>query len=200
MVHEAEISLFDVADVMSLSINTHEWTDVWNRWPIGSDVFPHLRHLALCRLIPSPNLGTPLLNLTRLELKHIFEDDNMDLGRTVHRFLVACPNLEVLRMRNCFAYEDADMIDNLPRSRVAPVIVALPKLRSLLIDQIGEDIPTAVGMLRLPALSSFHIVSNCANERHNCNSTTIPQNITETLPPMRRSRAFTPGIKAEGER
>ena len=188
------------ASIVSLSIDTHGWADAQNRWPFGSDVFPRLRHLALCMLIPSPNLGALLLNLTRLELKHIFEDDNLPPGRTVHRFLAACPNLEVLQMENCFAYEDEDMIDHHPRPRVAPVIVTLPKLRSLSIDQVGVDTPTALGMLRLPALSSFHIVANCANERViTCDFPVIPQNITEALPPMRHSRAvaLTAGGDAE---
>ncbi|KAI1783465.1 hypothetical protein LXA43DRAFT_1102489 [Ganoderma leucocontextum] len=160
------------AEVVSLSIDTYTFkfgSADENRWPFTSDPL--------------------LLNLTRLDLTHALDEETELPGTGVHRFLAACPNLEALRTDNCFGYEVEDFIER--RGKHILPVVALPKLRSLSMDELALDISTALGTLRLPALSTFHITGNCANETNDCHFFVIPQNISETLPPIRRSRCLS---------
>ncbi|PIL26337.1 hypothetical protein GSI_12093 [Ganoderma sinense ZZ0214-1] len=175
------------ADVVSLSVHADEWIEPKNRWLLSSDSFPRLSRLALSTIIPTP--GPPLLNLTRLELSDVVDPDTVPPGTGVHRFLAACPNLEDLRTKNCLEYSVDDMLDQGGKD-VLPV-VTLPKLRSLSMDELALDIATAVGTLRLPALTTFRITADASYANHESDFLVIPQNITETLPPIRRSRRLS---------
>ena len=70
-------------------------------------------------------------------------------------------------------------------------VVTLPKLRSLSVDELALDIATAVGTLRIPALTTFHLIGHTDFALDHIDFFIIPQNLTETLPPLRRSRSLS---------
>ena len=175
------------ANIASLSLEGDTWRLAnGSKWQFGSDAFPLLHSLALSGIIPTP--GPPLLNLAQLELTDAL-DSTAPPAIDVHQFLAACPNLEVLRTQHSFEYDLDYMIDQ-PGSDVLPV-VTLPKLRSLSVDELALAIATAVGTLRLPALTAFHLVGHTDFALDHIDFFIIPQNLTETLPPLRRSRSLS---------
>ncbi|KAM5534158.1 hypothetical protein V8D89_012178 [Ganoderma adspersum] len=174
------------ADMVSLSVHSDRWERGKNKLQFSSDVFPRLRQLTLCRIMPTPG-AAPMLNLTRLDLAHALDRAyTVPPGTGIHQFLATCPNLEALSTFHCFEYEVEDMIEE--RGKDVLPVVTLPRLRSLSMEELGLDIATAVGTLRLPALSTFDLTGHTACALYHCDFFMIPQNISEALPPLRRSR------------
>ncbi|KAI1783454.1 hypothetical protein LXA43DRAFT_1067642 [Ganoderma leucocontextum] len=177
------------SEVMSLSLDPNTSLVDW-RWKFTQDNFPHLSRLVLHGIIPIP--GTPLLNLTELYLDHVVEDSPKKAEKPwmfVHRFLAACPNLETLHSVYSFEYP-LEYLDPHNDYRDLPV-VELPKLRYLSADGIALDTSTALGTLRLPALSTFDITARSGIDPGDCDFFVIPQNVSEALPPIRRSRCLS---------
>ncbi|KAI1783473.1 hypothetical protein LXA43DRAFT_1102497 [Ganoderma leucocontextum] len=130
--------------------------------------------------------------IKRLYLDNVVDDSSAEAEEPwtrVHRFLEACPNLEALRIVYAFEYPLVQLdpgggYHDLP-------VVTLPKLRFLSVEELALDMSTALGTLRLPALSTFHINGNCGSDPYDCDFYIIPQNISDTLPPIRRSRCLS---------
>ncbi|KAI1781588.1 hypothetical protein LXA43DRAFT_1162431 [Ganoderma leucocontextum] len=179
------------AEVVSLSLlpNTSRICE----WRFTPDAFPRLRHLVLDSIIPTP--GAPLLTLTRLEVayaSYAYDDHPVKLvsgGQQwctyVHKFLAVCPNLETLRTIKCFHYPSSYSEHDQP-------IVTLPKLRYLSVEEFASGLSKAFQTLRLPSSSSFHITADCDGDTdHDYITLTIPRNVSESLPPIRRTRCLS---------
>ncbi|KAI1783464.1 hypothetical protein LXA43DRAFT_1067616 [Ganoderma leucocontextum] len=190
--HSAIIKTFVMkvaSEVISLSLDPNASLVNW-RWKFTQDNFPRLSRLVLHGIIPIP--GTPLLNLTELYLDHVVEDSPKKAEKPwtfVHRFLTACPNLETLHSVYSFEYP-LEYLNPHNDYRDLPV-VELPKLRYLSADGIALDTSTALGTLRLPALSTFDITARSGIDPGDCDFFIIPQNVSEALPPVRRSRCLS---------
>ncbi|KAI1783443.1 hypothetical protein LXA43DRAFT_1132426 [Ganoderma leucocontextum] len=175
------------AEVVSLSL-----LPAANRsreWEFTPDIFPRLRHLTLDKIIPISR--TPLLNLTQLEMAYAYDDQDewasVILTRCtyVHKFLAACPNLETLRMDDCFLFPPHYNEQEQP-------VVALPKLRYLSVADFAFDISEGLRTLRLPPSSSFHITTDCDGDADiDFTILIIPPNVSESLPPIRRTRCLS---------
>ncbi|PIL26578.1 hypothetical protein GSI_12336 [Ganoderma sinense ZZ0214-1] len=164
------------------------------RWDFAQDSFPRLDRLVLSCVIPVPVPGASLLSLTHLYLHDVLESFS-DVDRSekpwtfAHRFLAACPNLETLRTVDSFEYplEYLDLhndYDDLP-------VVTLPRLHHLSVEGQALDTSTALGTLRLPTLSTFDITAFPGRDPYDCDFYVIPQNVSESLPPIRRSRSLS---------
>ncbi|KAM5539555.1 hypothetical protein V8D89_006664 [Ganoderma adspersum] len=176
------------SNLISLSLRPNEYLppddEGWKFIPVD---FPRLIELDLKAIVPVR--GAPMLNLTDLSLKSFVEDLFVEAEtpwRRVHAFLEACPNLENLTI----AYDiDYPMARHDPQSLYHGLpVLTLPKLRHLSLDWLALDISTALGTLRLPALSSFHLYGKCGiGRKDDCDFFLIPQNISAILPALRRT-------------
>ncbi|PIL26334.1 hypothetical protein GSI_12090 [Ganoderma sinense ZZ0214-1] len=163
---------------LSLSLNCiQDGSDYTGGWKFTPDLFPRLRHLALDKLTPTPS--APLLTLTRLDLVDVYDEDHSNL---VHRFLACFPNLENLRVEWCFVDLGED-------TGSEPPIVELPKLRYLSVKDTAFDIWAALSSLRLPSLSSFHVLAECDGDVDD--DFILPGNITPSFPFIRHTRCLS---------
>ena len=160
----------------------------WEFTPID---FPRLSKLDVKAIIPVR--GAPMLNLTHLLLKNFVDDLSTDAEtpwRRVHAFLGAFPNLEYLAVTYDFGYPTIRR-DPQCLYRGLP-IVTLPKLRALSLDWLALDISTALATLRLPTLSSFHMLCDCGLDNpEDADFFVVPQNISAVLPELLRTRSLS---------
>ena len=176
-------------EVISLSLRPRGLKERWN---FGQDGFPCLHRLVLYSIMPVPVSGAPLLTLTHLYLCEVAENclKGSDKPWTLtHRFLAACPNLETLRTNDAFEYP-LEYLDPHDDYRDLP-IVTLPRLRHLSVDGLALDTSIALATLRLPGLSTFTIIADTGSDPYDCNFYVIPRTLSESLPPIRRSRCLS---------
>ncbi|KAM5539564.1 hypothetical protein V8D89_006673 [Ganoderma adspersum] len=187
------------SNLISLSLRPNEYLppddEGWKFTPVD---FPRLSELDLKAIVP--DRGALMINLTDLSLKNFVEDPSTEAEtpwRRVHSFLEACPNLETLTVN----YEiDYPMVRRDPQSLYDGLpVVTLPKLRRLSLEWLALDLSTALGTLRLPALSSFHLYGTCGINGNptDCDFFLIPQNISAVLPMLRRTHHVSLTVPAD---
>ncbi|KAM5539561.1 hypothetical protein V8D89_006670 [Ganoderma adspersum] len=179
------------ADIVSLSLRPNAYLPPsHDKWEITPVDFPRLFRLNLKAIVPIP--GALLLNLTQLSVDHVidnFSPDAEEPWTRVHRFLAACPNLHTLRVIYSFEFPLEQLY---PHGEFCDLpVVTLRNLRHLQLEGLALDMSTALGALRLPALISFHIRGTCGRDPYDCDFYIIPQNVSDALPPIRRSRSLS---------
>lgn len=177
-------------EIVSLSLKDASEDDN-HEWELTPGILPRLRRLALDEAVPTPGALGPLLTLVHLELAFAYDNmqlqaKDMQLSTRLNIFLAACPRLESLRTKLCSM---ADLDDERENDKF---VVALPNLRYLSVEDVVLELERALHSLRLPSLTSFHILMVCeGNFTDDFTICVLPRNVDEVLPPLRYTRCLS---------
>ena len=135
--------------------------------------------------------GTTLLSLTHLHLEGVVESFSGRVDKPwtfVHRFLAAFPNFETPDRRLLRVTPSRlDYLD--PHNDYKDLLVVmLPRLCHLSVDGHALATVTARVTLRLHILSAFVVTACAGTDQYDCDFYLIPQTLSESIHPIRRSR------------
>lgn len=180
------------SELESLSVSLNRGNAVSCEWSFSPDALPRLRRLTLSQIVPMAS--APLFSLVHLNLTCAYDllqlrdsltpEEALILRTRIHRFLAACPHLESLRLKRCFAYPDEYNVDEQP-------IIQLAKLRHLSLKDSAFQIADTLGSLRLHSSASLRILSDDLTVGSVRNGDylphILPRNLSQTLAPIRHT-------------